>query len=85
MHALLWDGAASVRRRGGDGAGDVADGERRSIASATEAGVAAEARAQKKYSKYREACARIDCTFKDGVIERYGHCSGGLVGLVLEP
>ena len=31
--------------------------------SATEAGVAAEARAQKKYSKYREACARIDCTF----------------------
>ena len=38
--------------------------------------------AQKKYSKYREACARIDCTFRDGVIERYGHCSDGLVGLV---
>jgi hypothetical protein len=37
-----------------------------------EAGVAAEARAQKKYSKYREACARIDCTFRDvdGVIDR---------------
>ena len=39
-------------------------------------------RAQKKYSKYREACARIDSTFRDAVIERYGHCSDGLVGLV---
>ena len=25
---------------------------------------------------------RIDSTFRDGVIERYGHCSDGLVGLV---
>ena len=38
--------------------------------------------AQKKYSKYREACARIDSTFRDAVIERYGHCSDGLIGLV---
>ena len=39
-------------------------------------------RAQKKHSKYREACLRIDSTFRDGVIERYGHCGDGLVGLV---
>ena len=44
--------------------------------SATEAGVAAEARAQKKYSKYREACARIDSTFRDAVIERHGTRDG---------
>ena len=25
---------------------------------------------------------RIDSTFRDGVIERYGHCGDGLVGLV---
>jgi hypothetical protein len=49
---------------------------------ATETGVAAEARAQKKYSMYREACARIDSIFRGRVIERYGHCSEGLVGLV---
>ena len=30
----------------------------------------------------RLVCARIDCTFREGVIERYGHCSDGLVGLV---
>ena len=46
--------------------------------SATEAGVAAEVRTQKKYGKYCEACARIDSTFRDAVIERYGHCSDGL-------
>ena len=36
------------------------------------------------YAKYKvkEACLRIDSTFRDGVIERYGHCSDGLVGLV---
>ena len=40
--------------------------------SAAEAGVDAEERAQKKYRKYRDACARIDSVFRDGVIERYG-------------
>ena len=37
--------------------------------SAEHAGVAAALRAQKKHSKYREACLRIDSTFKDGVVE----------------
>ena len=25
---------------------------------------------------------RVDATFRDGVVERYGHCSDGLVGLL---
>ena len=50
--------------------------------SAEHAGVAAALRAQKMHSKYREACLRIDSTFRDGVIERYGHC-GDLGFLVL--
>ena len=27
----------------------------------------------------REACLRIDSTFRDGVIERYGHCGAAMV------
>ena len=51
--------------------------------SAEHAEVAAVLRAQKKHSKYQEACLRtIDSTFRDGVIERYGLCGDGLVGLV---
>ena len=50
--------------------------------SAEHAGVAAALRAQKKHTKYREVCSRIESTFRDGVIERYGHCGDGLVGLV---
>ena len=39
-------------------------------------------RAQKKHGKYREVCLHMDSTFRDGVIERYGHCGDGLMGLV---
>ena len=50
--------------------------------AATVTGYAAERRAERKYAKYKEACLRVDSSFRDGVIERYGHCSDGLVGLV---
>jgi hypothetical protein len=50
--------------------------------SAEHAGVAAALRVQKKHSEYREACLRIDSIFREGVIERYGHCGDGLVRLV---
>ena len=50
--------------------------------AAVEAGWAANDRAAKKHNKYAPSCARIDCTFGDAVIERYGACSDGLVGLM---
>jgi hypothetical protein len=80
--SLPWDETATIHRRGCGGASVASDDGWRSLVCGACCGVAAALRAQKMHSKYREACLRIDSTFRDGVIERYGHCGDGLVGLV---
>ena len=47
-----------------------------------ETGWAARQRADEKHRKYGVTCRRVDADFRDAVMERYGACSDGLVGLL---
>jgi hypothetical protein len=47
-----------------------------------ETGWAAKKRAEDKHRKYGVTCRRADADFRDAVMERYGACSDGLVGLL---
>ena len=50
--------------------------------SATSSGVAAEQRAEKKVAKYGPLAASVSSMFRPAVVERFGACCDGLVGLV---